>query len=139
MDFAPIAKPPRQGQIPSPLYTEICDKSAQFLIPSCTNIPFFWDQHAQDAFYALKQALDSAPLLSAPDFTKDFILYVSASKNAIAGVLVQEDDAHQEHVIYYVSQKLTSPPLRYSTEENMALAIVFLIQNTRHYIIANHT
>ena len=90
-------------------------------------------------FVALKQALASAPLLSAPDFTRDFILYVSASNNAIARVLVQEEDAHHEHVIYYIGQKLTGPPLHYSPEEKLALSIVFLAQKLRHYIIANHT
>ena len=53
----------------------------------------------------------STLLLLALDFTRDFILYVSASKNAITGVLVQEDDARHEHVIYYIIQKLTGPPL----------------------------
>ena len=48
----------------------------------------------QGAFDALKQALNFAPLLSPPDFTKEFILYVLASKNVIPGVLVQEDDSH---------------------------------------------
>ena len=65
----------------------------------------------QDAFDVLKKDLASAPLLSAREFTRDLILYVSASKNAIAGVLVQEEDARHEHAIYYISQKLTGPPL----------------------------
>ena len=44
-----------------------------------------------------------APLLSAPDFSRDFILYVSALDNEIVGVLVQEYNARHEHVIYYTS------------------------------------
>ena len=58
-----------------------------------TNIHFVWDENVQGAFDALKQTLESAPLFSPPDFTKDFILYVSASENSIARVLVQEDNA----------------------------------------------
>ena len=92
----------------------------------CTKFPFVWDQQAQESFDALKQALTSAPLLLAPDFTWDFILYVSALENAIVGVLVQEDDACHEHVIYYISQKLTSPPLWYSPEEKLSLTVIFL-------------
>ena len=53
-----------------------------------TKIPFVWDQQAQESFDALKQALASALLLSTPDFTRDFILYVSTSENSIDGVLV---------------------------------------------------
>ena len=68
-----------------------------------TNINFVWNEHVQAAFDALKQDLPSVLLLSPPDFTKDFILYVSTSENVIIGVLVQEEDACQEHVIYCVS------------------------------------
>ena len=85
------------------------------------------DKHAQDYFEALKQSLASTPLLSTPDLVKDFILYVSTSKNVIIRFLVQEDDARQEHVIYYVSHKLSGPPLRYPHKEKAALAIIFSI------------
>ena len=104
-----------------------------------TKIPFVWDQQAQESFDALKQALASTPLLSAPDFTRDFILYVSASEKTIVGVLVQEDDAHHEHMIYYINHKLTGPPLRYSPEDKLALVVVFTAQKLHHYIITNHT
>ena len=57
----------------------------------------------------MKQALPFTLLFSPPDFTKDFILYLSAFENAIIGVFVQEDDARQEHVIYYVSQNIFGP------------------------------
>ena len=62
-----------------------------------------------------------------------------ASENSIARVLVQEDDSHQEHMIYYISQNLTEPPLWYSPEEKLALTVVFSDQKLCHYIIANHT
>ena len=83
--------------------------------------------------------MNSTPLLYPLDFTKEFILYVSASKNAIVGVLVQEDDARQERVIYYVSHKLSGPPLCYSHEEKMALTIAFLVQKLHHYILLSCT
>ena len=61
---------------------------------SAKKIPFVWDQQAQESFEELKQALASAPLLLPQDFTQGFIIYLSALGNAIAGVLVQEDDVH---------------------------------------------
>ena len=70
-------------------------KSHSFLHLLRTSIPFVWDQHVQDVFDALKKAMDSTMLLSAPNLTKDFILYVSASENAITSVLVQEDNDRQ--------------------------------------------
>ena len=65
---------------------EYAKKSYRFIRLLRTKIPFVWDQQAQELFDALKQALAFAPLLSAPDFTWDFILYVSASENTIARV-----------------------------------------------------
>ena len=137
--MTPTTEPPRQGQLPSPLCTRVCNKSLWIHSPALQKIPFVWDQQAQESFDALKQALDSTPLLSVLDFTRDFIIYVLASNNAIARVLVQENDDPQDHVTYYISQKLTGPPLRYSPEEKLSLAVIFSAQKLHHYIIANHT
>jgi hypothetical protein len=93
-----------------------------------TRVPFVWDEQAEAAFNALKKSLTQAPLISPPDFSQDFILYISASEYAVSGVLVQEDASRQEHVIYYVSQTLSGPPLRYPHEERLALAVVFSVQ-----------
>jgi hypothetical protein len=56
-------------------------------------------------------ALSNAPLISAPDYNCDYILYISASVVSVAGVLVQIGDDDHEHVIYYVSKNLSGPPL----------------------------
>ena len=53
-----------------------------------THIPFVWDEQAEAAFEDLKKSLTQAPLISPPDFSIDFILYVSASEHAVSGVLV---------------------------------------------------
>ena len=54
--------------------------------------PFEWDEWAQESFDALKQALASAPVISPPDYSRDFLLYVAASLEMIGMVLVQEDE-----------------------------------------------
>jgi len=51
-------------------------------------VPFIWDEIAQDSFDALKKALILAPLLSPPDYSKDFVLYLVASESTIGVVLV---------------------------------------------------
>ena len=66
-------------------------------------VPFFWDDFAQRSFDALKKALTYAPILIPPDYSKDFLLYLAAAESTIGMVLVQEDDALAEHVIYYLS------------------------------------
>eukprot|EP00253_Pinus_taeda_P024634 PITA_24634 len=69
-------------------------------------VPFVWDDFAQRLFDALKKALVSTPLLSPPDYGRDFLLYLAAAESTIGMVLVQEDDALTEHVIYYLSRGL---------------------------------
>ena len=52
----------------------------------------------------LKRALASASVISPPDYSRDFLLYVAGSMEMIGMVLVQEDEEFQDHVIYYLSQ-----------------------------------
>jgi hypothetical protein len=103
------------------------------------DIPFHWDEHAQKAFDDLKMALSNAPLISSPDYNRDYILYISASTVSVAGVLIQIGDDDREHVIYYISKNLSGPPLKYNHEEKLALAVILAVQKLRHYILLRTT
>jgi hypothetical protein len=100
---------------------------------------FVWDKIANDAFEALKLSLTKAPLLFPPDYSRDCFLYLAASEYTIGMVLIQEDDAHDEHVIYYLSRSLTSTEIKYQHVEKLALAAVQAVQRFRHYILARKT
>ena len=67
---------------------------------------FIWDEWAQESFDYLKKSLASAPMLSPPDYSHSFLLYVAASQETISMVLVQEVEGLQQHVIYYLSRNL---------------------------------
>jgi hypothetical protein len=54
-------------------------------------------------------------------------------------VLIQEDDAHNEHVIYYLSQSLTPTEIKYQHVEKLALVVVQAIQRFWHYILSCKT
>jgi hypothetical protein len=99
------------------------------------DIPFHWDDHAQQSFDDLKEALSNAPLISTPDYNRDYILYVSSSAVSVVDILVQLGDENREHVIYYVSKNLSGPPLKYKHEEKLALAVVLTVQKLRYYIL----
>ena len=86
-----------------------------------------WDDQAQRSFDALKHALVSAPLLSAPDYSRDFLLYLAASPSSLGMVLVQVHSNDSEHVIYYFSKGLIGPELCYSHVEKISLAVVFSV------------
>jgi hypothetical protein len=50
-------------------------------------------------------------------------------------VLVQEDDLHDKHVIYYLIQSLMTTEAKYLHVEKLALAVVQAIQRFCHYIL----
>jgi hypothetical protein len=51
-------------------------------------------------------------------------------------VLVQEDDSHDEYVIYYLIRSLTPTETKYLHVEKLALAAVQVVQRFRHYILS---
>jgi hypothetical protein len=83
--------------------------------------------------------LSNTPLISAPDYNHDCILYISASTVSVVGVLIQISDDDHEHVIYYISKNLLGPPLKYKSKEKLALAVVLAVQKLHHYILLRTT
>ena len=64
--------------------------------------PFYWEERAQESFDALKKALETPPMLSPQEYSRDFFIYVVASQETVGMVLIQEDEELHEHVIYYL-------------------------------------
>jgi hypothetical protein len=100
---------------------------------------FVWDDTANKSFEALKLALTRTPLLFPPDYSRYYFLYLAASDSTISMVLVQEDDSHDEDVIYYLSQSFTITETKYLRVEKLALAVVQVVQCFRHYILLCRT
>ena len=84
-------------------------------------------------------SLTRAPLLFPPDYSRDYFLYLAASDYTIGMVLIQEDDANDEHVIYYLSWILTPTKIKYLHVERLALVVVQDIQRFQHYILSHKT
>ena len=78
-------------------------------------------------------------MLSPPDYSGDFFIYVAASMETVGMVLVHEDEELHEHVIYYLSQNLIDVEIRYSHVEKLALASVHVVQRLRHDILLRQT
>jgi len=91
------------------------------------DVPFYWDYQANWSFEALKEALTSSPILSPPDYIKNFLLYLAVVESTTGMVLVQEGENHLEHVIYYLYRALMGPELYYSHVEKLVLAAVHVV------------
>ena len=88
------------------------------------------------AFQMLKNKLTTAPVMIAPDWSKDFELMCDASDYAVWAVMGQRHDK-VFHVIYYVSKVLNDAQLNYATTEKEMLAIVFALEKFRSYLIGS--
>lgn len=100
---------------------------------------FPWDDQSQHSFDDLKQALLSAPLLKPSSLNRDILLYLSALEYSLGMVLVQEDNMHNEHHIYYLRKDMIGLELHYSHVQKLALTAVIVVQQLRHYILLQNT
>ncbi|XP_022856219.1 uncharacterized protein LOC111377372 [Olea europaea var. sylvestris] len=77
----------------------------------------------------LKKRLTSAPILSIPSGTRDFVVYSDASKNGLGCVLIQNGK-----VIAYASRQLKEYKKNYPTHDLELVAVVFALKIWRHYL-----
>ncbi|GJR50137.1 putative reverse transcriptase domain-containing protein [Tanacetum coccineum] len=58
------------------------------------NVKFDWTEKAEAAFRLLKQKLCSAPILSFPKGSENFVVYYDASSKGLGAVLMQKRESH---------------------------------------------
>ena len=101
-------------------------------------VEFNWTSECEEAFNRLKQALISAPILKAPDWSKTFHVHIDASNHAIGCILAQPGEHKMDFPISYASQQLNSAEKNYSTTKREGLTMIYAIKKFRHYLLANH-
>ena len=92
-----------------------------------------WSAACEKAFEDLKALLASTPVLQAPDFTREFVLYVDASDRGIGGMLGQEHEGTVKPVAY-MSKKLLKHQRGYSVVEKEALALLKCMEKFDVYL-----
>ncbi|XP_078234076.1 uncharacterized protein LOC144583658 [Pogona vitticeps] len=120
---------PRFSEIAAPL-TDLMRKKTDDRIP--------WTSDCEEAFQRLKEALINYPVLRAPDFDREFIIYTDASNSGVGAVLCQEDENGDQHPVSYLSRKLQKGERHLATVEKECLAIVYAIQKAKPYIWGRH-
>ncbi|GJR12163.1 putative reverse transcriptase domain-containing protein [Tanacetum coccineum] len=92
-------------------------------------VKFEWGDKQETTFQLLKQKLCSAPILSLPEGSEDFIVYYNASIKGLGAVLMQ-----REKVIAYASRQLKIHEKNYTTHDLELGAVVFSLKLWRHYL-----
>ena len=93
---------------------------------------FTLDSGCLNAWKKLKNKLISVPIISAPDWSKQFEIMCDSSDFAIGAILGQRID-NKQHVIYYPSRTLNDAQLIYTTTNKEFLAVVFALEKF-HYL-----
>ena len=106
------------GQLAKPL-TELTKKDG-----------FSWNAEAQKAFESLKDKLISSPVLTLPDFSKEFTIECDASGHGIGAVLLQDN-----RPVAFFSKALAAKNLSKSVYEKEMMALVLAVQQWRHYLM----
>ena len=114
---------PNFSDVASPL-TDLLKKNAKFT----------WSEQCESAFHKVKSILMSSPVLTAPDFQKQFKLTVDASDIGCGGVVMQEGNDHIDHPVCYFSRKFNKHQRNYSTIEKECLALLLALQHFDVYL-----
>lgn len=114
---------------------------AQLVLPLSSlvkqNVDWVWDEPQRRAFNSIKLALQQAPVLRLPDFSKPFIVTTDASHDCVGGVLSQMHDGHDLPVAFY-SKKLGVHELNWPVHEKELFAIKQAFTRWRHYLHGTH-
>nr|GFC85646.1 putative reverse transcriptase domain-containing protein [Tanacetum cinerariifolium] len=86
-------------------------------------IKFEWGDKQEAAFQLLKQKLCSAPILTLPEGSEDFVAYCDASIKGLGAVLMQRDK-----VISHASRQLKIHEKNYATHDLELEAVVFALK-----------
>ena len=114
-------------------YRKFCHNISTLVEP-LTNLlrkgtKYIWSTGCQESFKKIQSVLLSTPVLMAPDFQKQFKLFVDASDIGCGGVLLQEDAQGVDHPVCYYSRKRN-----YCTGEKETLALLLSLQHFEVYV-----
>ncbi|GJW14074.1 putative reverse transcriptase domain-containing protein [Tanacetum coccineum] len=93
------------------------------------NKPYVWGDDEEEAFQTLKLKLCSAPILSLPEGSEDFVVFCDASLKGFGAMMMQ-----REKVIAYASRQLRKNEENYTTHDLELGAVVFALRLWRHYL-----
>ena len=64
------------------------------------------------------------------------LMYIAVTENSLGALIAQEKDG-VERPVYYLSRLVRSTECNYSLVENQCMALVYVAQRLRHYMLAH--
>jgi hypothetical protein len=114
-----------------PNYAKIVKPIYKFLKK---DVKFEWNDQSKKAFKEIKTVISEAPVLISLNYSKEFKIFSFASKDTIAGVLLQKNDQGHDQPIAYMSRALQNAELKYPMVEKQAYALVKSLKHFRVFI-----
>lgn len=99
---------------------------------------YCWNDDCKESLDVLKEKMASAPILVFPKWHVEFHVHVDASCIMLGAILTQEGMEGMDHPITFVNQRLSKAEKNYSTTEHDGLAMVYMLQKYRHYLLGGH-
>ncbi len=100
-----------------------------------TKTPFRWSSAAEAAFAKLRSCFVSAPILVAPDPSRQFVVEVDASEVGVGAVLSQRSSADGKmHPCAYFSHRLSPAERNYDIGNRELLAVKLALEEWRHWL-----
>jgi hypothetical protein len=82
-----------------------------------------------------KKALTEAPMLTSPDYSKDFFIFSFASFDTVAAVLLQRNVEGLEQPISFFSRALRDAEVKYDIMEKHEYALVKALKAFKVYVL----
>ncbi|XDV19457.1 hypothetical protein PO909_024927 [Leuciscus waleckii] len=96
---------------------------------------FRWSEAAETAFSNLKSRFVSAPILIAPDSSRQFVVEVDASEVGVGAVLSQRSPSDNKmHPCAFLSHRLSPAEQNYDIGNRELLAVKLALEEWRHWL-----
>ncbi len=100
-----------------------------------TKMTFRWSNAAEAAFTKLRGRFVSAPILRAPDPTRQFVVEVDASEVGVGAVLSQRATSDDKvHPCAFFSHRLSPAERNYDIGNRELLAVKLALEEWRHWL-----
>jgi hypothetical protein len=92
-----------------------------------------WTPECESSFWAIKEAIEAAPILAKPIWNDPFFVATDASSVGLGAVLFQGSREAPRHIVC-VSRALSSSERNYSATKKELTAVVFALRKLRFYL-----